>query len=79
MSIVFTDPKMRKKVSKPFDSELCGFGLPADYNSHHIQTCKQILIKDLNILDNHCSLNSLDSNKKIHFMSANYGAHKGVG
>ena len=38
LGIVFTDPQMCKKVSKPFDGELCGSKQPADYNSLHIKT-----------------------------------------
>lgn len=55
-SIVFTDPQMHKKVSKPFDGELYGSSRPADYNSPHIQKYQQFLTKDLTISDCHCSL-----------------------
>ena len=56
LGIVFTDPQMRKKVIKPIDSVLCGSWRPEDYNSPHIQSCQQFLIKDLTISDSHCSL-----------------------
>ena len=56
LAIVFANPQMRKKVSKPFDGVLCGSWQPADYDSPHIQTCQQFLIKDLTISDSHCSL-----------------------
>ena len=54
--IILTDPQMCKDVSKPFNGELCGSWQPADYYSPHIQPCWQFLIKDLTILDSHCSL-----------------------
>ena len=54
--IILTDPQMQKEFSKPFDSELCGSWRPADYDSPHIQTCQQSLIKDLTISDIHHGL-----------------------
>ena len=48
--------KCVKMTNEPFDSELCGSRLPADYDSPHIQTCQQFLIKDLTISDSHCDL-----------------------
>ena len=69
---------MQKEVSKPFNGKLCGSWRPADYNSPHIQTCQQFLIKDLTISDSHHGLNSLEGHRQIRFMSAHQGANDGV-